>query len=95
MTCPECGRQIVDERYPDFESIKAANVDYWCPHCKTKLDHHLVVTCWECPRVGQANTMDSRDLVCRAYGELRVICRVGEAIGIPEWCPKGMSGYLS
>lgn len=46
-------------------------------------------TCWDCSHCGQAVTMDRRDLVCRAYGEVRVLGKVGEVIGIPEDCPLG------
>ena len=45
-------------------------------------------TCWTCAHVGQALTMDRRDLVCRFYGEIRVLGRVGDFIGVPEDCPK-------
>ena len=45
-------------------------------------------TCWDCKNAGQAVTLTNRDLVCRFYGEIRVLGRVGDFIGVPEDCPK-------
>ncbi|MEI9479636.1 MAG: hypothetical protein WCO26_24120 [Deltaproteobacteria bacterium] len=47
-----------------------------------------IPSCWNCTKVGQAVSMDRRDVVCRFYGELRVLGRVGDFIAVPDDCPK-------